>query len=164
MIPPLPLLDEYGISPEYGFLPRELPLDLLPDPYYNRWETVVANMQALLLSKRLRGIVDSSPVLSTSRLQHPAEWRRAYMLLAFTMHAYIWGGDKPEEVDSLRIVHLNLTDRAYRESRHQFPFLSSRYPDTSKYHQLQPTLVPAYGTLDPCFQTSPWTASQTSPH
>ena len=98
MIPSIPLLRDYDISPEYGFLPVELPLEVLPDRYYARWETVVANMQALLLSKRLRGLVDRMPVLSTSRLQHPAEWRRAYVLLAFTLHAYIWGGDKPEEV------------------------------------------------------------------
>ncbi|KAL9592306.1 MAG: hypothetical protein Q9179_006856, partial [Wetmoreana sp. 5 TL-2023] len=97
MIPAIPLLADYGISPEFGFLPLELPLELLPDPYYNRWETIVANLQALLLSKRLRGVITQLPVHSTSRLQHPAEWRRAYVLLSFMTHAYIWGGDKPEE-------------------------------------------------------------------
>ena len=98
MIPPIPLLCDYEISPHYGFLPMELPLKVLPDPYYNRWDAVIGNLQALLLSRRLRGVVDRLPVLSTSRLQHPAEWRRAYHVLAFMTHAYIWGGDKPEEV------------------------------------------------------------------
>ena len=98
MIPSIPLLHDYDISPQHGFLPVELPLEVLPDRYYARWEAVVANMQALLLSKRLRGVVDRMPVLSTSRLQRPAECRRAYVLLAFMLHAYIWGGDKPEEV------------------------------------------------------------------
>ncbi|KAL8736106.1 MAG: hypothetical protein Q9181_002547 [Wetmoreana brouardii] len=97
MIPAIPLLADYDISPEFGFLPMELPLELLPDPYYHRWETIVANLQALLLSKRLRGVIGQLPVLSTSRLQHPAEWRRAYVSLSFMTHAYIWGGDKPEE-------------------------------------------------------------------
>ncbi|KAI4121843.1 MAG: hypothetical protein LQ338_006141 [Usnochroma carphineum] len=54
MIPALPRLEDYGISPEYGFLPSELPLEVLPDPYYNRWEAIVANLQALLLSRRLK--------------------------------------------------------------------------------------------------------------
>lgn len=98
MIPALPIQEEYGISLEYGFLPAEPPLELLPDPYYNKWEAIVANLQALLLSRRLRGVIQQMPVLSTSRLQHPAEWRRAYMVLSFMTHGYIWGGDKPEEV------------------------------------------------------------------
>ncbi|CAO1597826.1 Indoleamine 2,3-dioxygenase [Xanthoria calcicola] len=97
MIPKVPILKDYGISPQYGFLPMELPLEALPDPYYNPWEAIVANLQALLLSKRLRGLIRATPVLSTSRLQDPAEWRRAYVLLSFMAHAYIWGGDAPEE-------------------------------------------------------------------
>ncbi|KAL9013746.1 MAG: hypothetical protein Q9173_001590 [Seirophora scorigena] len=97
MIPSIPVLEDYGISPEYGFLPMQLPLEVLPDRYYNRWEAIVSNLQALLLSKRLKGVIQQMPVLSTSRLQDPAEWRRAYVLLSFMTHAYIWGGDKPEE-------------------------------------------------------------------
>ena len=98
MFPPLPVLDDYGISAEHGFLPAELPLEVLPDPYYNRWEAIIANLQALLLSKRLRALIHDLPILSTSRLGHPTEWRRAYVVLSFLTHAYIWGGDEPEEV------------------------------------------------------------------
>ncbi|KAL8921446.1 MAG: hypothetical protein Q9172_004013 [Xanthocarpia lactea] len=97
MIPEIPILEDYSISQKYGFLPMELPLEVLPDPYYHPWEAIVANLQALLLSRRLRGVVRRTPVLSTSRLQSPAEWRRAYVLLSFMAHAYIWGGDTPEE-------------------------------------------------------------------
>jgi indoleamine 2,3-dioxygenase len=98
MLPPIPRLGEYGISPDYGFLPSELPLERLPDPYYNKWEAVVANLQGLILSKRLRGVIDRLPVLSTAGLEHDAEWRRAYMMLAFMAHGYIWGGNTPSEV------------------------------------------------------------------
>lgn len=98
MIPEIPLLEDYGISPQHGFLPIELPLQHLPDPYYAHWEAVVANLQALILSKRLKEMVNRLPILSTARLQYPAEWRRAYTLLAFLTHGYIWGGEKPEEV------------------------------------------------------------------
>lgn len=107
MIPPIPSLDDYDISPQHGFLPKELPLELLPNQYYNRWEAVVANLQALVLSRRLREVVDTLPILSTSELQQPAEWRRAYMLLAFMTHAYIWGGDKPEEVSLITPAHID---------------------------------------------------------
>ena len=97
MLPPIPVLNDYGISPDYGFLPTELPLERLPDPYYNKWEAVIANLQGLILSKRLRGVIDRLPVLSTAGLGHDAEWRRAYMMLAFMAQGYIWGGDTPLE-------------------------------------------------------------------
>ena len=97
MQPPIPILSDYGISPARGFLPEVLPLTRLPDPYYNKWEAVVANLQALILSKRLRGVVDRLPVLSTIGLEHDAEWRRAYLLLSFMAHGYIWGGDSPSD-------------------------------------------------------------------
>ncbi|KAI9795996.1 MAG: hypothetical protein M1833_006572 [Piccolia ochrophora] len=97
MIPPIPVLEHYGISPLNGFLPSDLPLQVLPDPYYARWEAIVANLQALLLSKRLRGVVERLPILSTCQLENEAEWRRAYSVLGFISHAYIWGGDRPSE-------------------------------------------------------------------
>ncbi|KYK58144.1 hypothetical protein DCS_05157 [Drechmeria coniospora] len=92
---PIPVLEDYGLSSTHGFLPETLPLSRLPDPYYNKWEAVAANLPAQVLSKRLRGVVDGLPVLSTAGLEHDAEWRRAYSLLCFMAHAYIWGGDAP---------------------------------------------------------------------
>ncbi|KAL1891290.1 Indoleamine 2,3-dioxygenase [Sporothrix stenoceras] len=97
MLPKIPVLADYGISPKHGFLPNELPLARLPDPYYNKWEAVVANLQALILSRRLRGVVDRLPVLSTVGLEHDSEWRRAYSILCFMAHGYIWGGDSPSD-------------------------------------------------------------------
>ncbi|PFH56639.1 hypothetical protein XA68_16207 [Ophiocordyceps unilateralis] len=97
MLLPIPVLEDYGLSPTHGFLPETPPLTRLPDPYYDKWETVAANLQAQVLSRRLRGVVDGLPVLSTSRLKGEAEWRRAYSLLCFITHAYIWGGDVPAD-------------------------------------------------------------------
>ena len=98
MLPPIPNPADYDVSPLTGFLPEDLPLEILPDPYYRPWETVVGNLQALLLSRRLRLVIDQLPVLSTEHLETEGEWRRAYSLLAFMSHAYIWGGDRPCEV------------------------------------------------------------------
>ncbi|EGP91206.1 unnamed protein product [Zymoseptoria tritici ST99CH_1A5] len=94
---PIPVPEEYGVSSTNGFLPTELPIESLPDSYYEPWEYVVKNLQGLVLSKRLREIVEKLPVLSTDRLSSEAEWHRAYSVLAFVAHAYIWGGDKPAE-------------------------------------------------------------------
>ncbi|KAA8565293.1 hypothetical protein EYC84_011016 [Monilinia fructicola] len=38
---------------------------------------IIANLQGLILSKRLRGVIDRLPVLSTAGLEHDSEWRRA---------------------------------------------------------------------------------------
>jgi indoleamine 2,3-dioxygenase len=101
MLPAIPVPEDYGVSTQNGFLPAEGPLEVLPDPYYRKWEAVVLNLQALLLSKRLREVINDLQTLSTSRLKTEPEWRRAHMLLAFMSHAYIWGGDSPEEVGDL---------------------------------------------------------------
>ena len=127
MIPAIPVLGDHGISPQHGFLPAKLPLEILPDPYYKQWEIVIENLQALLLSKRLRGILQRLPVLSPSRLRDPAEWRRAYMLLSFLTHAYIWGGDEPEEVRiPLDCVEAELMDTG-RESHHLLRYPISKF-------------------------------------
>lgn len=98
MLPPIPRLEDYGISAKCGFLPSELPLQRLPHPAYDKWERIINNFQSLLLSKRLRIVIDRLPVLPTSHLETEPEWRRAYSMLAFMAHGYIWGGEKPSEV------------------------------------------------------------------
>jgi indoleamine 2,3-dioxygenase len=98
MLPPIPILSDYGIDPQRGFLPPELPLTSLPDPYYAKWETVIEKVQALILSRRIRAAVQRLPVLSTAYLHTEAEWQRAYVVLTLMLHAYVWGGDVPEEI------------------------------------------------------------------
>lgn len=98
MLPPIPALADYGISPDHGFLPPDPPLEILPDPYYAKWEWIVSNLQALLTSRRIREVVDHMSMLSTSYLQSEGEWRRAYVVLVFMLHGYVWGGSKPAEV------------------------------------------------------------------
>lgn len=98
MLAPIPRLQDYGLSPLTGFLPTELPLQRLPHPAYDKWERIINNFQSLLLSKRLRMVIDRLPVLPTSHLETEPEWRRAYSILAFMAHGYIWGGEKPSEI------------------------------------------------------------------
>lgn len=58
----------------------------------------MANFQALILTKRLRAVVGTLPILSTDLLQDEAEWRRAYSILAFMVHAHVWCGDTPDDI------------------------------------------------------------------
>lgn len=105
MIPPIPDLQDYGLSADHGFLPNEDPLDHLSSSYYNPWEAIAENLPALSRTKRIRRLVDDLPLLDTLELKDEAEWRRAYVILGFLTHAYIWGGDEPSEVhlDHLRL-------------------------------------------------------------
>lgn len=93
----IPLLGDYDVSTDNGFLSDTPPAQHLEDTYYKPWEDIIANLQGLILSKRLRGVVNKMPVLSTDRLSGEAQWRRAYSILAFITHAYIWGGNRPAE-------------------------------------------------------------------
>lgn len=94
---PIPKPEDYDVSSTNGFLPTEPPILRLANDYYEPWEFIVKNLQGLIVSKRLRETVDKMPVLSTKHLADEAQWRRAYSVLAFIAHAYIWGGDKPSE-------------------------------------------------------------------
>ena len=90
-------LEDYGVSAIHGFLPSEPPLERLPN-HYKAWETICANLYTLCIKNQLAGQVAALPILSTEKLLHEPEWRRAYVLLGFITHAYIWGSPKPSNV------------------------------------------------------------------
>lgn len=94
-------LDTYNVSLRTGFLPDDPPLRSLEDPYYWPWEELVRDLPLRIRNKTIRDSVEQMPVLSTSGLQNEPQWRRAYLLLAYLTHAYVWGGDKPKDVQSL---------------------------------------------------------------
>ncbi|PYH96775.1 indoleamine 2,3-dioxygenase [Aspergillus ellipticus CBS 707.79] len=91
-------LVEYGVSVQNGFVPEVPPLRRLGDSYYSPWEEIVQNLPALIKAGTVRQAVDDLPVLSTENLQQEPEWRRAYVVLAYLTHAYIWGGEKPRDI------------------------------------------------------------------
>jgi hypothetical protein len=49
-------------------------------------------------------------MLSTSYLREEPEWRRAYSILGFILHAYVWGGTKPAEVFIHALLDLHLAN------------------------------------------------------
>ncbi|KAF9428997.1 hypothetical protein BGZ94_000178 [Podila epigama] len=88
---PLPILEDYDISPVTGFLPQEEPLKILPDPYFAPWEETFSHFNGLLLASRLRQRVNELPILDAARLITKAEQRRGYLILCMLSHAYVWG-------------------------------------------------------------------------
>uniref|UniRef100_A0A060TDF9 Indoleamine 2,3-dioxygenase n=1 Tax=Blastobotrys adeninivorans TaxID=409370 RepID=A0A060TDF9_BLAAD len=97
MRPEIPRLEDYDVSPKTGFLPEELPLDRLPDPYYAPWENLAANLPALIQTRRIRSLVDKMAVLSLDKLTDIRQLRRACVILGFIAHGYVWGGDTPSD-------------------------------------------------------------------
>ncbi|QLG71492.1 hypothetical protein HG535_0B05340 [Zygotorulaspora mrakii] len=111
---PLPTLEEYEISAVNGFLPKEMPIAKLSDSYYKKWEAVVAQLPSLLLTKKIREVVDRLPILEVkqSLLQNVGELRRAYSVLCFITNAYVWGVDQPCEIlpDCIAVPLLRISD------------------------------------------------------
>ncbi|OKL58866.1 hypothetical protein UA08_05943 [Talaromyces atroroseus] len=108
-------LDDFRISYETGFLPctttttmnkESRPLHKLSNPYYAPWEDIMPDLPELIRSGEIRRRVLDLPVLSVEGLNSQsqndhenhdeAEWQRAYVILGFLTHAYIWGGEKAE--------------------------------------------------------------------
>ncbi|PVH76925.1 indoleamine 2,3-dioxygenase-like protein [Cadophora sp. DSE1049] len=98
MLGPLNInLAEFGVSTRNGFLPDQPPLRELSNPYYESWEIVLSQLPQLLKTASLRSHVDQLPVLSTEHLISESEWQRAYMILSFFTHSYIWEAGGPSQ-------------------------------------------------------------------
>ncbi|KAF7908828.1 hypothetical protein EAE99_011698 [Botrytis elliptica] len=97
MLGPLNInLAEFGVSTENGFLPDVNPLPRLIA--YAEWEDLVDEIPFLLKEGLFRQHADALPILDTSSLKEEDEWRKAYHLLSFMTHSYIWGGKVPSEL------------------------------------------------------------------
>lgn len=98
MLGPLNInLSEFGVSTKHGFLPDFNPLPRLSA--FSEWEDLVDEIPYLLKEGLFRQHADHLPILDTSNLQNESQWRRAYHLLSFMTHSYIWGGKVPSEVN-----------------------------------------------------------------
>lgn len=96
-----PIGDLFEDYAQHGFLPDTLPLTRLPNPYYQVWEELANQLPVLIQTNQIRNEIDHLPVCTTDYLQTEPEWRRAYAIMGYFAHAYIWGGDQPQEVCSL---------------------------------------------------------------
>lgn len=85
----------FDVNPDSGFLPNEFPVVKIEDAYYNPWESLAANLPAILLARNIRSLIDKLPVLSTDRLASTPDIRRAYQILGYLAHAYVWGTNEP---------------------------------------------------------------------
>ena len=96
----VPELCKYGIDPITGFMPRIPPLQRLP-AYFEEWEVIMDHLNAMILTGRIKTSIQKLPVLSIESLETEREWRRAYTVLTFLGHGYLYGvsnSDIPEQI------------------------------------------------------------------
>jgi len=90
-------LSSYKVDPRRGFLPAQDPLEQLP-PYFDAWEHVAAELSVLLLTGRLRPILEQWTPLDINRLKDERQLQRAMLILCYIGNAYVWGGNQPATV------------------------------------------------------------------
>jgi indoleamine 2,3-dioxygenase len=84
-------LKAYEVDPTRGFLPAQDPLAQLPAGF-EAWDELATELPRLILTGRLRPILESLPELDPSTLRGDGELRRAMLVLSFLGHAYVWSG------------------------------------------------------------------------
>ncbi|CAM1502323.1 Fc.00g043070.m01.CDS01 [Cosmosporella sp. VM-42] len=90
----IPSIGDFGISPTRGFLSSTPPPTNFCHPKYSKWDELISKLSELISSHALSESIDSLPILDTSELASEFEYRRAYVVLGFLVHAYVWGGSK----------------------------------------------------------------------
>ncbi|KAK9480704.1 Indoleamine 2,3-dioxygenase [Lipomyces japonicus] len=97
MLPSIPNPVDFDVSLTTGFVPDRLPLTKLSDSYFASWEFTASILPFLIMTGKVRAVIDSSssfPELNANRLANDRDQqRRAYSILGFIAHAYIWCGD-----------------------------------------------------------------------
>jgi hypothetical protein len=94
------ILKKYDVDIMNGFLPSEDPLQRLPYARYHIWEDLADDLPKLLGARlgQARGPLKELPVLSADKLLTDADLRRAHLLLSLFAHAYVWGGNSPNDI------------------------------------------------------------------
>lgn len=90
MTTPPPNLEDYGLSDSFGFLSDSKPSTSFDDASFSAWDDLINSLHELISSKSLRSRVHNLPQLDVCKLASEADQRRAYVVLAFLVHAYVW--------------------------------------------------------------------------
>jgi indoleamine 2,3-dioxygenase len=94
---PFPNIADYDVSPISGFLPTSPPLTYLSPPY-SAWDDLARSLPQSIATKSLRTEIRALPVLPAEQIASKPELHRAFVVLGFLIHAYVWldGSDHPE--------------------------------------------------------------------
>ncbi|VUC28443.1 unnamed protein product [Clonostachys rosea] len=99
-----PKINSFGISAQWGFLSDEAPLTSFPNSFYSPWDDLIRDLPNLITSRSLTTKVNALPQLTASKLSSDVELRRAYVVLAFIIHAHVWGSSGPASAPASKPV------------------------------------------------------------
>lgn len=80
---------DYDVDHSTGFIPSTLPLRAFP-AYFRPWDDLAADLPKLITSHTLRGKIGALALLDATRLSTKEELRRAFVVLGFLVHGYVW--------------------------------------------------------------------------
>jgi indoleamine 2,3-dioxygenase len=107
-------LKAYDVDPLRGFLPAQDPIDALPAGF-EPWDELAAELPRLILTGRVRALIESLPEIDPAPLASDAELRRAMRALSFLGHAYVWTGTpSPRIPRNLAVPWCAVADRLHR--------------------------------------------------
>lgn len=127
-------LSMYAVDPVRGFLPADDPPLTLPDRY-REWETIRAEIDALLFTGRLRARIQRLPAIEPANLSN-GELERAMLILAVLASAYVWAGPQPARSIPPGVA-IPLTALAQRLGRQ--PIVSHASAVLNNWRRLDPT-------------------------
>lgn len=87
-------LADYGLSAERGFLPHHDPLADLGSGF-EAWEEAAQGLPKLLMTGRIRSLLERLPEFPLDRIADERAERRAMQILSYLGHAYVWGEEEP---------------------------------------------------------------------
>ena len=84
-------LNDFCISSKTGFLPPQ-PVKALQGDYFSEWEKLVQGLRLLIRDKCVKRAVEDLPEVEFSdrTLSTEEEWQRAYVILSFIAHSFIF--------------------------------------------------------------------------
>jgi len=87
-------LRSYDVDPVRGFLPAQDPLTCLPAPFAE-WDRLAAELPALLLTGRVRSVLEGLKTPDLAYLQDHGQLERAMLVISALGMGYIWGMEPP---------------------------------------------------------------------
>lgn len=85
----------FDISSQQGFLSTHTPCKAFRDERYRPWDDIISDLPSLIKTKQLNQTIDRLPLLHTDGLRTDLDYRRAYVVLGFLVHSYVWSTTLP---------------------------------------------------------------------
>jgi indoleamine 2,3-dioxygenase len=88
----------FGVSSRYGFLSPQPPLNSFHHRYYAPWDDLGSRLPDLIRDNELEQAIHDLPMLDIKHLTTNLDYQRAYTILAFAVHGFVWSSAPPRDL------------------------------------------------------------------